>query len=431
MSTTISTITQYGYAYLVSSICGFGIVCNIINLTVLVNRRLKESPYTYLTALATFDILTLLFTLSITFTRSQSLFFDQITDIYVEYTLAKLEKLFFLPCANLFSPMSVVIIVALTVERFLFTKYPMKAKNFCVPKYAYKVILILFACVLLFRVPMFLFYDIKIIKLNSSSHLNFTSSDFDYLSFSDISDLCLSKNALEIICKIKIENNYEKFQDTYLIVSFVLFQIIPVFILSTLNLKLILMVRKSVNNSKNLRKISLLVNDSMNLKLRKKSTVSRDRNFNQIRRKSSNKVNTSLPIRNKRFQSQSIISTSSCKSISERLDREQVKLTRTLIAVTCFELLSELSSIITYDKIANFLMGRNYMKNGYHIQKLISMTIVVTSHSVNFFLYCAFNTRYLGVLKNLYCCNRQKNMDFKRKNRKTSQRITTFQMPPA
>ena len=122
MSTTISNVTQYGYAYVVSSICGFGILCNIINLTVLLNKRLKESPYTYLTGLATFDILTLLFTLSITFTRSQSLFFNQVEDIYREYILAKLEKLFFLPCANLFSPMSVLITVALTLERYLFTK---------------------------------------------------------------------------------------------------------------------------------------------------------------------------------------------------------------------------------------------------------------------------------------------------------------------
>ena len=85
--------------------------------------------------------------------------------------------------------------------------------------------------------------------------------------------------------------------------------------------------------------------------------------------------------------------------------RDQVKLTRTLIAVIFFALVSEIVSILTYDKIADFLIGRhyaNYMKNGYQIQRLISNTIVVISHSVNFFLYCAFNTRYLDVLKLTY-----------------------------
>ena len=248
----------------------------------------------------------------------------------------------------------------------------------------------------------------------------------------------LCQNTSEIVCKIKIESNNEKLQNSYFIISFCLFQIIPAFILSTLNLKLILMVRECVNDSKSLQKVDLLIsnnqaNNSINSTVRKNSSISRQVKFTTRGRQNSNQVDASLPILKKQFKTQSIISISSCKSISERLGREQVKLTRTLIAVTCFELISEISSIITYDRIADFLLGRlsnSYMKNGYLIQKLISMTIVVTSHSVNFFLYCAFNARYLDILKNLYCHKRRKHIPLRRNAFRSSQKLKSFQIPP-
>ena len=250
MSTTISTITQYGYAYIVPSICGFGIVCNIINLTVLLNKRLKESPYTYLTGLATFDILTLLFTLSITFTRSQSLWFSYEIDLTHDFIMSKLEKRFFLPTANLFSPMSVLITVALTLERFLFTRFPMKASSFCLPEYARKVVFILFIAVFIFRIPVYLFYDVKIVS-------NLTNlSKLENYSLSDIKNLC--HNGSNVICRIEVESFYENFQKFYYFMSFVLFQIIPVLLLSLLNVSLIMMVRKAYNESELLQKSDIL-----------------------------------------------------------------------------------------------------------------------------------------------------------------------------
>ncbi|CAF3730823.1 unnamed protein product [Rotaria sp. Silwood1] len=59
-SDTLHDIEVAGYRYVILTICIFGIVCNILNLCVLLQRRLKESPYTYLTGLAVADMLTLI-----------------------------------------------------------------------------------------------------------------------------------------------------------------------------------------------------------------------------------------------------------------------------------------------------------------------------------------------------------------------------------
>lgn len=94
----------------------------------------------------------------------------------------------------------------------------------------------------------------------------------------------------------------------------------------------------------------------------------------------------------------------------EKRKRDQYKLTRTLITVVFFVLLSEISSIATYDKLAEFLVGfifnsSNYTKGTYYkLQVFISNLIVLVVHSVNFFLYCAFNQKYLMIFKETYSC---------------------------
>ena len=64
------TISKWpGYRYVMLPICIFGVVCNLLNLSVLLQRRLKESPYTYLTGLALADMLTLIFISSLSIVR--------------------------------------------------------------------------------------------------------------------------------------------------------------------------------------------------------------------------------------------------------------------------------------------------------------------------------------------------------------------------
>lgn len=91
----------------------------------------------------------------------------------------------------------------------------------------------------------------------------------------------------------------------------------------------------------------------------------------------------------------------------EKRKRDQYKLTRTLITVVFFVLLSEISSIATYDTIAEYLVARrfqniDYMNTYYKLQVFVSNLIVLVVHSVNFFLYCAFNKKYLIIFKQKY-----------------------------
>lgn len=91
----------------------------------------------------------------------------------------------------------------------------------------------------------------------------------------------------------------------------------------------------------------------------------------------------------------------------EKRKRDQYKLTRTLITVVFFVLLSEISSIVTYDKISEKLVAPlfkdiKYMITYYKLQVFISNLIVLIVHSVNFFLYCAFNKKYLIIFKQKY-----------------------------
>ncbi|XP_053374230.1 probable G-protein coupled receptor B0563.6 [Mercenaria mercenaria] len=96
-------------------ICGFGIVCNLLNLAVLSQKRLSDSPYTYLTALATSD-LTLLTTSFIHLVSSEAAktYLKAFYDVYIFYSFG-----------NVFFNASVWLVVALTIERVLFVTHPM------------------------------------------------------------------------------------------------------------------------------------------------------------------------------------------------------------------------------------------------------------------------------------------------------------------
>lgn len=464
MSNTYEKITQYGYAYLVPSISVFGILCNLINLSVLLNSRLKESPYTYLTGLATFDLLTLLFGLCITFTRSQQLWFSNISDLRREFILANLEKKFFIPTANLFSALSVTITVTLTIERYLFIKFPMHASTYCLPKYARKIIFLLFILVFLFRIPMYLFRDVKLVNLfnatisyHSNNQTNFTSESM-YITLNDLENCIYNTNPNQSIVswqiatlnrtilvnkcsnvKVITQSYHDKFQNIYFITSFFIFEIIPFFILLILNSNLILMVRKSNREAKKLRKISVVEQQQQQqqqplitqqaLPLEAVENVTTDSNSSASQHQPSVIIQRQLeqnqsikPKQQPRFilplfyrdtsytsnnpymiKTRSSTRMRSCKQ--SKREKDQMKLTRTLIAVIIVALFSEIMSIITYDKITKFLIGQknsHYMNNGYQIQRLISNTVVLIAHSINFFLYCAFNKRYLIILHETY-----------------------------
>lgn len=109
------------YKYIGPTICAIGILCNIMNLLVLTQRQLKESPYTYLTGLALTDLGALSFSfIFMVFSYPSKAYFWKFYDSYI-----------YLPLTNVCVNSSVWITVVLTIERFLFVKYPLWAKAMC------------------------------------------------------------------------------------------------------------------------------------------------------------------------------------------------------------------------------------------------------------------------------------------------------------
>nr|QVK45816.1 G protein-coupled receptor [Proales similis] len=356
----------YGYSYINPGMCFFGIFCNLINLSVLLSKGLKESPYTYLTGLATCDILTLLFTISTSVTRGVWIKYFR----SFEFILVRLERLFFLPSANVFSATSIFITVALTIERYLFIRFPMHAASYCTARNARIIITILFICIVTFRTPMYLFSDAIRLAVNQTQSDNYSKLD----------------PAQEY--RVVVVMKFEEWHKFYFTLSFILFEIIPFLVLSILNLNLVMMVR---NSNKELAllsetgRASLSHGDQSEANKRSRSNF----RFVSFKRLSTNQYSVASQLR----------------TVSSRRKRDQLRLTRTLIAVVCLVLLSEISSIVTYDKVTYFLIGQHrpsYMKNGYKFQVFLSNLIVLFVHSVNFFLYCVFNTKYLNILKQKY-----------------------------
>lgn len=413
----IDKITKYyGYGYIIPFVCTFGIVCNLINLSVLGSGRLKESPYTYLTALAWSDLLTLTFTLTTTFTRGVWLE----TNSYKEFYLKKLERLFFLPSANVFSALSIAITVVLTIERYLFIRFPIHASSYCTSSNAKRIILVLVAVVFVFRLPMYFFSDVTLHKLNTSTTMMNLSTT----------------NESSTTLRVDMIRKYEKFHKPYFFLSFLIFEIVPFILLFTFNLNLVLLIRssmkelesfdgkrcKSKSDSYETRRSldpdqlthmaleqhaegNRLIKHSSSAHSMHRFSLFKANNNNHNNNNNNNHHNNTNHNNNNHNSKHGGSNTLVRDYKFAKRKRDQNKLTRTLTSVVFFVLLSEISSIITYDKITESLIARhfdNYMRTYYVLQVFVSNLIVNIVHSVNFFLYCAFNQKYLSIFRQRY-----------------------------
>jgi hypothetical protein len=201
-----------------------------------------------LTALSCADLLTLFFTLTTTFTRG---FISSSLNLDIELFLKRLERLVFIPTANVFSAMSVCIIVSLTIERFFFIKFPIHSPLYCTRKNARIIITVIFGLILAFRLPMYFFSDAQI-----QTTFNLTSVQSNFTLQTNISlqsihqvNLNLTSEQQNVILmtsqKIIVVKKYEEYHKSYFLVSLTLFEIIPFFLLSILNLSIIVLLKYS------------------------------------------------------------------------------------------------------------------------------------------------------------------------------------------
>jgi len=352
LADTLHDIEVYGYRYVILSICIFGVVCNILNLCVLVQRRLKESPYTYLTALAIADMLTIISISPFSVVRG-----DYIRRENIFFALTRFESELYMPLANYFGQVSIMITLALTVERYLFTTYPLRTRTFCKPRYArIAIVIIVFICALL-SFPRFLFETVKKVIGPERSFNQSTCTTYPFIIQPS------SKNVAHIgqcFCvRLNPRTKFLPYRNAYYITMFIFNQIIPGLILLFLNLKLIQRVQQS-----NRYTLSELVARQHNI-LNKSSTP------------------TMHPIKQKRL-------------------RDEHRLTKTLVAVVVIFLICNTFTIVSYPPFIQQITSKrypNYIYVGFPTQKLITNIMLLLNYSINFFFYCAFNQKFLDTLK--------------------------------
>jgi hypothetical protein len=351
-SDTLHDVEIVGYRYVILTICIFGIVCNILNLCVLLQRRLKESPYTYLTGLAIADMLTLISISPFTIVRG-----DYIRHENMFFTLTRFESQFYMPLANYFGQVSIMITLALTIERYLFTTYPLRTRSFCKPRYArITIVFILLICAFL-SFPRFLIETVQKVVGPEGSFNSSTCSTHPFIvQYSSTN----TSHIGQCFCVVNYpRKRFVPYRDAYYITMFIFNQILPVIILFFLNFKLIRRVQSS-----NRYTLGELV----------------ARQHNHIPSSASPMMH---PTKQKRL-------------------RDEYRLTKTLVAVVVVFLVCNTFTIITYPNLIRRITHKkypNYFYTGFRIQKLITNIMLLLNYSINFFFYCAFNQKFLDTLK--------------------------------
>ena len=161
-----SKVGKICYKYIGPTICAIGILCNIMNLLVLTQRQLKESPYTYLTGLALTDLGALTFSfIFMVGSYKSTQYFWKFYDAYI-----------FMPLSNVCSNSSVWITVVLTIERFLVVHYPLWAKAMCDRASAKVKNALIISIIFVLNIPHFML--LKVEQINNTTMYRTTSTDF-------------------------------------------------------------------------------------------------------------------------------------------------------------------------------------------------------------------------------------------------------------
>ena len=158
------------YNQLGPAICIFGMCCNVVNLIVLTQNQLPESPYTHLAGLACTDFMALML----------SFIFMMFSKDSTAYTWRFFEAYIFIGTVNICTTSSVWITVLLTIERFLFVRHPLWAKDTCDRASAKMKILIVIVIACIFNIPRYLIFKPKETPGGKFilSSTEFRSSDF-------------------------------------------------------------------------------------------------------------------------------------------------------------------------------------------------------------------------------------------------------------
>lgn len=296
------------YKYIGPVLCVFGILGNIINLIVLSRQQLVESPYIYLKALAVTDMSALLFSFPFMVVSRES----------TTYSLKWYNAYIFLPFVNFFTASSIWITVVMTIDRFIFVKFPIWARWRCSRFSAQVRVWIILVATFMISVPRLFCYTIVPIHVG---HSNVTVTDLQGYRIS------------------ATEFRRSEYYQAMNIALIILIHFLPLVILCMINIYLIVAVQQA-----------RIAREELNLR----------------------------------------------NNMETEWQKDQRRFTITLISIVLLAIVSILPAAIC-DLMVETRSGLKYSK----LMKIISNLLMWLNLSMNFIMYCAFNKKFVRVLKDV------------------------------
>jgi hypothetical protein len=287
--------------YIGPILCLFGVCGNLLNLIILFKGNLNESPYTYLKTMAVTDMFALILSFIHMIISSKSSSYSwQFFNVY-----------FFFPLVNFFMAASVWLTVGVTIDRFVYVKFPLWARGYCSVHRAKARIVFILLFTLLVTIPRFFCYVVE----TDGSKYTMKSTEF------------------------RSSSSY--YYRIYDIACITLFHAAPLLIFMFCNAYLIYAVHQA-------------------------RSVRRENNIRNNKEKD--------------------------------WQKDQRRFTITLISIVLLSIIAILPSTI-----GDFTRWLNISFDNYQKLRHTSNILLLCNLSMNFLFYCAFNKRFVRVMKSVFC----------------------------
>ena len=213
-------------------VCLLGLLCNLLVVVVLTHRSMRSSTNSFLLALALFDSMVLLCTTFL-------ICFPPLSSIYSSLIFPHIVAYIY-PLALLAQTCTIWITVSFTVERYIAVTHPLKASSMCTIKRARLTTALVVTISVIYNISRW--FDYRSVKVYQTDELNNTAPVL-------IPNTRLPKFQ---VMPTQLEQN-KIYETTYFSVLYLTVMcIIPILLLGTLNTFLIVAVKRSQKERRNM-----------------------------------------------------------------------------------------------------------------------------------------------------------------------------------
>ena len=213
-------------------VCLLGLLCNLLVVVVLTHRSMRSSTNSFLLALALFDSMVLLCTTFL-------ICFPPLSSIYSSLIFPHIVAYIY-PLALLAQTCTIWITVSFTVERYIAVTHPLKASSMCTIKRARLTTVLVVTISVIYNLSRW--FEYRSVKVYHTDELNNTAPVL-------IPNTRLPKSQ---VMPTQLEQN-KIYETTYFSVLYLTVMcIIPILLLGTLNTFLIVAVKRSQKERRNM-----------------------------------------------------------------------------------------------------------------------------------------------------------------------------------